>query len=140
MSTRTLPLRGAANPSSFRDGTNPGSFANAPNLGGALSFSSPDTPGMPQPSDKTAWNFLPEGWRVKQVAGDTPEDTFNPAACVGGDHPSVTFRTGSWSANDGFSVDPASQTAVPPRIEPDDRGAPYGGPTRLLCSGSRELP
>lgn len=62
MSTRTLPLRGAANPSSFRDGTNPGSFANAPNLGGALSFSSPDTPGMPQPSSKTAWDFLPDGW------------------------------------------------------------------------------
>ena len=63
MSTRTLPLRGAANPSSQSDGTNPGSFANAPNLGGALSFSSPDTPGMPQPSGKTAWDFLPEGWR-----------------------------------------------------------------------------
>src|SRR6478735_6223342 len=63
MSTRTLPLRGAANPSSHRDGTNPGSFANAPNLGGALTFSSPDTPGMPQPSEKTAWDFLPVGWR-----------------------------------------------------------------------------
>ena len=63
MSTRTLPLRGAANPSSHRDGTNPGSFANAPNLGGALTFSSPDTPGMPQPSAKTAWDFLPPGWR-----------------------------------------------------------------------------
>ena len=63
MSTRTLPLRGAANPSSQSDGTNPGSFANAPNLGGALSFSSPDTPGMPQPSAKTAWDFLPDGWR-----------------------------------------------------------------------------
>jgi len=63
MSTRSLPLRGAANPSTQRDGTNPGSFANAPNLGGALTFSSPDTPGMPRPSDKTAWDFLPEGWR-----------------------------------------------------------------------------
>jgi phosphomethylpyrimidine synthase len=63
MSTKTLPLRGAANPSTHRDGTNPGSFANAPNLGGALSFSSPDTPGMPQPSGKTAWDFLPDGWR-----------------------------------------------------------------------------
>jgi phosphomethylpyrimidine synthase len=63
MSTRTLPLRGAGNPSSLRDGTNPGSFANAPNLGGALTFSSPDTPGMPPPSDKTAWDFLPSGFR-----------------------------------------------------------------------------
>ncbi len=32
------------------------------NIGGPLSFSSPDTPGMPAPSDKTAWDFLPEGW------------------------------------------------------------------------------
>ncbi|HEX3850133.1 MAG TPA: phosphomethylpyrimidine synthase ThiC [Polyangiaceae bacterium] len=77
MSTRTLPLRGAANPSSFRDGTNPGSFANAPNLGGALTFSSPDTPGMPQPSDKTAWDFLPAGFRrdgerLLAPAGFTP--------------------------------------------------------------------
>jgi phosphomethylpyrimidine synthase len=77
MSTRTLPLRGAANPSSFRDGTNPGSFANAPNLGGALTFSSPDTPGMPLPSTKTAWDFLPPGWlregdRAVAPAGFTP--------------------------------------------------------------------
>src|SRR5215217_6506963 len=69
MSTRTLPLRGAANPSSLRDGTNPGSFANAPNLGGALSFSSPDTPGMPAPSDKTAWDFLPPSWDVEDATG-----------------------------------------------------------------------
>ncbi|HXH16543.1 MAG TPA: glycoside hydrolase family 130 protein [Sphingomonas sp.] len=52
---------------------------------------------------------------------------------------SVTFRTGSWSANDGFSVDPASATAVPPRIEPSDRGAVDGGPTRLHCGASREI-
>src|SRR3954468_22873055 len=65
MSTRTLPLRGAANPSSHRDGTNPGSFANAPNIGGALTFSSPDTPGMPAPSAKTAWDFLPPGFRLE---------------------------------------------------------------------------
>ncbi|HEY4104012.1 MAG TPA: phosphomethylpyrimidine synthase ThiC [Polyangiaceae bacterium] len=63
MLTRKLPLRGAANPSTDRDGTNPGSFANAANLGGALMYSSPDTPGMPAPSEKTAWDFLPEGWQ-----------------------------------------------------------------------------
>jgi len=44
--------------------TNPGSFANAPQVGGPLTFSSPDTPGMPAPSDKTAWDFLPEGWET----------------------------------------------------------------------------
>jgi predicted GH43/DUF377 family glycosyl hydrolase len=52
---------------------------------------------------------------------------------------SVTFRTGSWSPADGFSIDPASQTAVPPRIEPSDQGATDGGPTRLQCGNSREL-
>src|SRR6188768_3024571 len=67
MVNRILPLRGAANPSSAREGTNPGSFANPAAIGGPLSFSSPDTPGMPAPSDKTAWDFLPVGW--KQEAG-----------------------------------------------------------------------
>jgi phosphomethylpyrimidine synthase len=62
MTDRTLPLRGAHNPSSRRDGTNPGSFANAPRVGGPLAYSSPDTPGMPAPSHKTAWDFLPAGW------------------------------------------------------------------------------
>lgn len=57
-----LPLRGAQNPSSTRAGTNPGSFAEAPALGQARTYSSPDTPGMPAPSDKTAWDFLPPGF------------------------------------------------------------------------------
>ena len=61
MPAYVLPPLGG-NPSSRAEGTNPGSFANAPDLGGPLSFSSPDAPGMPQPSDKTAWDFLPPGW------------------------------------------------------------------------------
>jgi len=87
-----LPALGD-NPSTEKQGTTPGSFAAKGRVGTAWSFSSPDTPGMPQPSDKTAWNFLPDGWSVKKVAADAPEDPFNPAGCVGGDHPSVTFRT-----------------------------------------------
>ncbi|HET9953912.1 MAG TPA: phosphomethylpyrimidine synthase ThiC [Polyangiaceae bacterium] len=59
---RTLPLQGAYNPSSRSEGTNPGSFARRPDIGGPLSFASPDTPGMPQPSPKTAWDFLPSGF------------------------------------------------------------------------------
>ena len=47
------------NPSSERQGTTPGSFANPPQVGGPLAYSSPDTPGMPAPSEKTAWDFLP---------------------------------------------------------------------------------
>ena len=62
MDKTSLPLRGAQNPSTHREGTSPGSFANAPDIGGPLAFSSPDTPGMPAPSEKTAWDFLPEGW------------------------------------------------------------------------------
>ena len=63
-----LPPLGA-NPSSSAEGTNPGSFARAPEVGGALAFSSPDTPGMPQPSGKTAWDFLPEGWARDSETG-----------------------------------------------------------------------
>ena len=48
------------NPSGGSAGTSPGSFSQPPQIGGPLSFSSPDTPGMPAPSDKTAWDFLPE--------------------------------------------------------------------------------
>ena len=60
-----IPLRGAHNPSSQGAGTTPGSFANAADIGGPRTFSSPDTPGMPQPSDKTAWHFMPEDWRFE---------------------------------------------------------------------------
>ena len=54
-----LPLQGAGDPSTDRQGTTPGSFALAADIGGPLMFSSPDTPGMPAPSSKTAWDFNP---------------------------------------------------------------------------------
>ena len=66
--SHAAPLRGAANPSTTAAGTSPGSFANAAQIGGPLSFSSPDTPGMPAPSALTAWDFLPEGWSIEAVA------------------------------------------------------------------------
>jgi len=56
------PIYGAGNPSTTNEGTSPGSFALKADIGGPRMFSSPDTPGMPQPSEKTAWDFLPEGW------------------------------------------------------------------------------
>ena len=59
------PTRGATNPGA--DATTPGSFANAPNIGGPLAYSSPDTPGMPPPSDKTAWDFLPDDWSTELI-------------------------------------------------------------------------
>ncbi len=64
----TLPPLGV-NPSSTAQGTTPGSFSQKPQLApgraGAMTFASPDTPGMPAPSDKTAWDFMPETWTLK---------------------------------------------------------------------------
>ncbi|HVR19347.1 MAG TPA: phosphomethylpyrimidine synthase ThiC, partial [Polyangiaceae bacterium] len=77
MAERILPLQGADNPSSEAEGTNPGSFARRADVGGPYAYSSPDTPGMPAPSDKTAWDFLPVGFRrdgvtVLAPAGHSP--------------------------------------------------------------------
>jgi len=66
-----MPLHGAANPGRDRSVTTPGSFALAPDIGGPLMFASPDTPGMPAPSDKTAWDFLPQGWSLERMAPST---------------------------------------------------------------------
>ncbi|MFT3786373.1 MAG: phosphomethylpyrimidine synthase [Tepidisphaeraceae bacterium] len=66
----TLPEVGG-NPSNHPETTNPGSFAKrarlAPGVRGAYTFSSPDTPGQPLVSDKTAWDFLPAGWSTDEV-------------------------------------------------------------------------
>ena len=56
------------NPGTEPTVTTPGSFANPPDLAGPYAFSSPDAPGMPPPSDKTAWDFLPSGWRLEVLA------------------------------------------------------------------------
>ena len=45
------------NPSTARQGTSPGSFARPGAVGSPLTFSSPDAPGMPAASDKTAWDL-----------------------------------------------------------------------------------
>lgn len=74
----SLPLVGAANPSSKSEGTNPGSFALKAQIGGPLSFSSPDTPGMPPVSEKTAWDFLPPGWVREGQFAKAPEG-FKPS-------------------------------------------------------------
>ena len=56
------------NPSTDQQGTTPGSFARHPELApgkaGCYTYSSPDTPGMPAPSDKTAWDFMPDDWKL----------------------------------------------------------------------------
>jgi len=70
-SKHRVPLRGGGNPGSG-GATTPGSFANAPDIGGPLMFSSPDTPGMPAPSAQTAWDFLPAGWEVEILPPTAP--------------------------------------------------------------------
>ena len=47
------------NAASISHGTNPGSFATPARVGTPYAYSSPDTPGMPQPSPKTAWDVSP---------------------------------------------------------------------------------
>ncbi len=53
----SMPVHGAENPSTNKQGTAPASFALKQDIGGATTFSSPDTPGMPAPSGKTAHDF-----------------------------------------------------------------------------------
>lgn len=75
------PLHGAHNPASDRAGTTPGSFALRADVGGARMFSSPDTPGMPEVSEKTAWDFLPEDWTV-EVLPDADAAPSASSPCV----------------------------------------------------------
>jgi len=76
-----VPLRGAVNPGSG-PATTPGSFANQPNICGPLAFSSPDSPGMPQPSPYTAWDFLPDDWSVEVLdSADAAPCASSPCAC-----------------------------------------------------------
>jgi len=76
--SRTLP-REHANPSSRDHGTTPGSFARTPAIGTPLTFSSPDTPGMPAPSEKTAWDFMPPDWRQQTDGRWRAPDGFEPS-------------------------------------------------------------
>ena len=64
-----MPGTPAGNPGQAGVGTTPGSFSAAPQIApgkaGALTYSSQNTPGMPAPSDKTAWDFMPADWTMK---------------------------------------------------------------------------
>lgn len=81
-----LPRMEASDPSTNHLGTTPGSFARAakilPGRAGALTFSSPDTPGMPAVSEKTAWDFMPTDWTLKpgyETASESAEAWEAPA-------------------------------------------------------------
>ncbi len=92
----TLPINGGGNPG-LPGVTTPGSFANRNRVGSPWTFSSPDTAGMPQPSDKTAWDFLPDGWNTELVSGNTSAPASSPceasaAGCVFTDSTGATRK------------------------------------------------
>ncbi len=99
-----LPLHGAGNPGTDAAVTTPGSFALAPDLGGPLMFASPNTPGMPAASAKTAWDFLPDGWSVVDlgpVALTATDPAYAPAPAHPGEHRwTPTFGVGGGTATD----------------------------------------
>ncbi len=84
-----LPVHGAYNPGTDTTAPTPGSFAHKPDIGGPYTFSSPDTPGMPKPSTKTAWDFLPEGWSTEIITNacdatnETPSNVYTFTEALG---------------------------------------------------------
>ena len=79
----TPSRRSATTRRATAQGTTPGSFANQGRVGTPWTFSSPDTPGMPQPSEKTAWDFLPEDWEVEIVGDESSGYASSPCeACA----------------------------------------------------------
>ncbi|HEX5009185.1 MAG TPA: phosphomethylpyrimidine synthase ThiC, partial [Planctomycetota bacterium] len=78
-SAYTLPPLGD-DPSSAHQGTTPGSFAQRGRIGTPWSFSSPDTPGMPAPSERTAWDFMPPDWTCLDAADRARPAAWQPPA------------------------------------------------------------
>ncbi|HVH20543.1 MAG TPA: thiamine biosynthesis protein ThiC, partial [Myxococcota bacterium] len=77
MTRYSIPATGG-NPSSSGQGTTPGSFANAARVGTAWTFSSPDAPGMPPASERTAWDFMPLDWTRRADGSWSAPDGFQP--------------------------------------------------------------
>lgn len=93
-----IPLVGAANPGHDASVTTPGSFALKADIGGPRMFASPDAPGMPGVSDKTAWDFLPQGWSCITLA---PVATPTPPAGPGFDRVTNPFDSAINTAFNG---------------------------------------
>src|SRR2546423_13891126 len=75
-----LPPVGGS-PSTLRQGSSPGSFARRGRVGTPWTFSSPDTPGMPAPSDKTAWDFMPADWEVQVLPSSDADGVYASSPC-----------------------------------------------------------
>lgn len=110
VSSLALPMHGAANPGREAGVTTPGSFALAPDVGGPLMFASPDTPGMPAPSGKTAWDFLPAGWSLVDLGPTTP-DAGDPAFAAAPANPHDQPWTPGFGNGGGAAGSPATFVA-----------------------------
>lgn len=112
----TLPPVGV-DPGTEPTATTPGSFANRPKIapgpGGAKTFSSPDTPGMPAPSTKTAWDFMPADWTLVNEADRDSHPDFEEAL---GHH-----QPCAWRAPAGFEASTQLEFARLGEITPQMR-------------------
>jgi phosphomethylpyrimidine synthase len=73
MTQQFMPHRGPTSPLSEAEATLSGSPTSPPDVGGPVAYSSPDTPGMPAPSRRTAWDFMPPGWTRQQHEWAAPQ-------------------------------------------------------------------
>jgi phosphomethylpyrimidine synthase len=106
------------NPSSTRQGTNPGSFARAPRVGTPWTFSSPDTPGMPAPSERTAWDFMPADWRQEGGRWTPPAGFVPEMRRVAEREPHLTAEQVRDEVAAGRMVIPANRTHLGYRLDP----------------------
>ena len=126
------------NPSSTAQGTTPGSFALQPKLlpgrAGALTFASPDTPGMPVASDKTAWDFMPSDWALRPGYGTEPGQESHEQAAA-------------WQAPSGFQpltqLEFARQGIVTPQMTRVSEREPHLTPLQVrdeVAAGRMVIP
>jgi len=109
------------NPSTAAQGTSPGSFARRGAVGTPWTFSSPDAPGMPAPSDKTAWDFMPPDWVcvVPPLRGGGADATEAERATAIAAHAAARRQSAAgWRAPEGFVPSTQLEHARLGRITP----------------------
>lgn len=99
------------NPSTHHQGTTPGSFAKKGRIGTPYTYSSPDAPGMPGVSDKTAWDFLPDGWTI-HPAPDHQSGCLGHNVTQFANQPIVAVPRGATNGNGSTLTAPRSSSSV----------------------------
>ncbi|HEY8668830.1 MAG TPA: phosphomethylpyrimidine synthase ThiC, partial [Tepidisphaeraceae bacterium] len=108
------------NPSTDRQGTTPGSFANPGRVGTPYTYSSPDTPGMPAPSEITAMDFA----RAQDREGKTQLEEAR-SGIISNEMKHVATREGHLTAEQirfevatGRMIIPANKVHLTYKLEP----------------------